>query len=252
MLFSKGALEELVEETHVEDENGNVLGIVKRTRTEDSRWSANYVMIFSCTKMDRTKNFYRTQYSRGLSEQQEESPFEHDPDQIECPEVFERVSTVVRKDYVSERPADPPAFQFKLYIRLQNAIEAWIEARIKYEGYDHGDAEIEKQLHQELEQTYQEYRKLLFQDCQNLEAYGWYMSLSLRYLLLDQRSRLGIKATALPTDNNSAYLRSAIMDVITEASSALISGKLRKDDELWEFVINDLEHNPGMVPGGSI
>lgn len=56
-----------------------------------SRWSLIYERIF-----EWEGRFYKTQYRTGATESQDESPYEYDPDEIECPEVFpvEKVVTV--------------------------------------------------------------------------------------------------------------------------------------------------------------
>mgnify|MGYP001581894545 CR=1 FL=1 len=56
---------------------------------ENSRWSIYYERIF---KYDG--KFYLTNYSVGATEQQDESPYEYEPDEIDCVEV-EPVEKVV-------------------------------------------------------------------------------------------------------------------------------------------------------------
>ena len=65
-------------------------GLIEETITDTSRWSVNYDAIF-----EHEGQFYRTSYSRGATEQQDESPFEFDEDEIECEEV-EQVEKLVK------------------------------------------------------------------------------------------------------------------------------------------------------------
>lgn len=55
-----------------------------------SRWSVQHRRVFK-----RDGKLYETHYSRGATEQQDESPYEHDPEEIECAEVFAREKTIV-------------------------------------------------------------------------------------------------------------------------------------------------------------
>jgi hypothetical protein len=58
------------------------------------RWSLNYEQVFMFDG-----KFYRTIFSKGATEQQEERPYDYEPDEIECDEVepFEMVITRYRK-----------------------------------------------------------------------------------------------------------------------------------------------------------
>ena len=56
---------------------------VKDDIVDTSRWSENHDIIFK----DVDEKYYRTWYSCGLTEMQDESPFEYSPDEIECVEV---------------------------------------------------------------------------------------------------------------------------------------------------------------------
>ena len=55
------------------------------------RWSVDYERVF-----EHEGRFYKTTYSIGATECQDESPYQYAPDEIECPEVspVERVVTV--------------------------------------------------------------------------------------------------------------------------------------------------------------
>lgn len=59
---------------------------------DTSRWSVIKGMIF---KDLSTGLFYQTTYSEGATECQDESPFEYDPDEIECAQV-EQVEKLVK------------------------------------------------------------------------------------------------------------------------------------------------------------
>jgi hypothetical protein len=75
--FDKGVLQELAYEDY--DASYEV---VERELVDTSRWSHIYSMVFTFEG-----KFYRTQYSVGATEQQDESPYEYGPDSIECEEV---------------------------------------------------------------------------------------------------------------------------------------------------------------------
>ena len=78
MKFSKEFLQERVGEGALE---AKIVG--KR------RWSIEYAEIF-----EHEGKFYRTRYNVGATEMQDESPYENDADEIECPEVH-KVSKMV-------------------------------------------------------------------------------------------------------------------------------------------------------------
>ena len=48
------------------------------------RWSVRYARIF-----EHEGKFYKTSYRVGATEQQDESPYEHEADEIECQEVHQ-------------------------------------------------------------------------------------------------------------------------------------------------------------------
>jgi hypothetical protein len=77
MLFEKEFLQEMQGET-VEDK-----------MVEHKRWSIVHVRVFG-----HEGKFYRTRYAVGATESQDESPYENDPDQIECPEVHPVQKTI--------------------------------------------------------------------------------------------------------------------------------------------------------------
>nr|DAI89661.1 MAG TPA: hypothetical protein [Caudoviricetes sp.] len=54
---------------------------IKDTITSTSRWSEHHEIIF-----EFEGKFYKTHYSQGLTEYQDESPWEYD-DEVECIEV---------------------------------------------------------------------------------------------------------------------------------------------------------------------
>jgi hypothetical protein len=55
-----------------------------------SRWSVEYERIFKFED-----KFYRTHYSVGATESQDERPYEYEEDEIECEEVFPHIETVI-------------------------------------------------------------------------------------------------------------------------------------------------------------
>lgn len=57
--------------------------------TGNSRWSISYERVFSYKD-----KFYETHYSVGATEMQDEGPYEYDPDEVECKEVFPKEKTI--------------------------------------------------------------------------------------------------------------------------------------------------------------
>lgn len=66
---------------------------------DSSRWSNHYERIF-----EHEGKFYRTQYSMGATEQQDEHPYEYDEEEIECEEVFPIQVTITK--YLSQGQID--------------------------------------------------------------------------------------------------------------------------------------------------
>ena len=54
------------------------------------RWSVVSMRIF-----EHEGRFYKTVYSEGATESQDERPYEYEGDEIECPEVFPKQHTVI-------------------------------------------------------------------------------------------------------------------------------------------------------------
>ena len=81
MFFNKEDLIDLLMSDELEI-NGKTAKVVLDEQFDTSRWSAHYELVFS---YDGT--FYTTSYSRGLTEHQDETPFQYDDNEIECFEV---------------------------------------------------------------------------------------------------------------------------------------------------------------------
>jgi hypothetical protein len=64
--------------------------VVEDDIIDTSRWSIIYSLVFK-----HDGKFYATSYSVGATEQQDESPFEYSPDEVECKEVFPVEKTVI-------------------------------------------------------------------------------------------------------------------------------------------------------------
>jgi hypothetical protein len=79
--FTKETLQLLVEDEASED-----FTIMYRTIVSKSRWSVRYEMIFHFKG-----SYYRTYYSVGATEYQDESPYEHDDNLVEVEEVIPKV-----------------------------------------------------------------------------------------------------------------------------------------------------------------
>lgn len=86
MKFDKGVLQELAWEDY--DDSYEV---IERELIDTSRWSNIYSMVFKFKG-----KYYRTSYSVGATEQQDEEPYEYGPDSIECDEVEPVEVTVIQ------------------------------------------------------------------------------------------------------------------------------------------------------------
>lgn len=53
------------------------------------RWSVHHERVFK-----HEGKFYKTDYRTGATESQDESPYDYEPDEIECVEVFPREKTI--------------------------------------------------------------------------------------------------------------------------------------------------------------
>lgn len=94
MLFNKEDLSELLWRAKPVI-NDKPVEIVVNEIVDTSRWSIHYTLVFSYDG-----KFYQTQYSRGATESQDESPFEYDADMIECSEVVPVEVTKIEYVYV--------------------------------------------------------------------------------------------------------------------------------------------------------
>lgn len=103
MKFSKAFLQEMTYEDEMELVSGYFNGfviedmVVKNVQKEvvdTSRWSIIYEQVFSVTKNDETK-YYKTSWSEGATENQDESPYEYEEDMIEVSEVFPVEKTII-------------------------------------------------------------------------------------------------------------------------------------------------------------
>ncbi len=64
--------------------NDKVLEEVEDDIVDTSRWSEHHAVVFSYKN-----KYYQSYYSKGLTECQEEDPYEKDGDEIECTEVHQ-------------------------------------------------------------------------------------------------------------------------------------------------------------------
>lgn len=86
MKFNKTDLQDMVYE-----ENEEVLKRIKEETIGSSRWSVSHSVIFQDVK---TGKYYSSSYSVGATEMQDESAYEYAGDEIECPEVIEKLVEV--------------------------------------------------------------------------------------------------------------------------------------------------------------
>ena len=94
MKFKKEDLYNLV----TDDDDVEGMALVGESEIYDtSRWSIIYRAIFSYDG-----KFYETIYSQGATEHQEESPYEYEPDMIDCDEVVPVTKTIVAYEKVKK------------------------------------------------------------------------------------------------------------------------------------------------------
>ena len=79
-------------------EGGSLEGytVINRTLVDSSRWSLRYEQVFSYEG-----KLYRTDYSKGATECQEESPYEYEPELVDCVEVVAMEVTVTQYNAVT-------------------------------------------------------------------------------------------------------------------------------------------------------
>jgi len=90
MQFTKEDLQELVGYGDVPH-----LSIIRDEMTGKNRWSIIHEIIFTFDG-----KLYRTSYKKGATEYQDKSPFEYEPDLIECDEVIRIAKTSY--DYIKK------------------------------------------------------------------------------------------------------------------------------------------------------
>lgn len=73
------------------DYDDEVFDVIHNKIMDATRWSVVYEMVFK-----HQGKFYETSYSRGATEGQDESPYEHEGDMISVSEVAPREFTVIR------------------------------------------------------------------------------------------------------------------------------------------------------------
>ena len=75
--------------------------VIEDSITGTSRWSIHHYRIF-----EHEGKFYETRYSTGATEMQDESPYENEPDEIECAEVRKVEKTVLAWELVPDYKGD--------------------------------------------------------------------------------------------------------------------------------------------------
>lgn len=93
--FVKRRLQEIVGEYDLDGcedyEEGTPAEIISDEITDTSRWSVYHECIFKIGE-----RYFRTDYSRGATEMQDEAPYEYDGDYIEVTEVVPKEVTVIQ------------------------------------------------------------------------------------------------------------------------------------------------------------
>ena len=90
MQFKKQDLQDLIW-----GDGPDYLTVIRNEITSNSRWSIHHELIITFDE-----KLYRTDYSVGATEYQEELPFEYEPDLIECDEVIRIAKTSY--DYIKK------------------------------------------------------------------------------------------------------------------------------------------------------
>lgn len=85
MIFEKEDLRLLAHECHDKD----VFENIENEIVDTDQWESHHCQIFKFGG-----RYYRTNYTMGLTEQQDVQPYENDYDEIECEEVFALEKTV--------------------------------------------------------------------------------------------------------------------------------------------------------------
>lgn len=103
MIFKTEYLQEFIlgneGDGEFEDDNGNKITVISDEHMDSSRWEETRDVVF---KFNET--FYNFCYTKGLTEQQFQAPFEYDGVEIECCEVFPvEVKTII---YMSKQEAE--------------------------------------------------------------------------------------------------------------------------------------------------
>lgn len=80
-----------------EDFDDDNFMVMQNNLEEDGRWVLGYNLVFKYKG-----NFYQTSYNRGANEMQDEQPFEYDPDEIECPQVWPYLRVIT--EYRESKP----------------------------------------------------------------------------------------------------------------------------------------------------
>ena len=86
MKFRKQLLIDLVYDDVDEDTDAE---LIENELDDHGRWSLHYRLVFKYEG-----KFYRVYYSRGATENQDEEPFEYEPVELDCEEVFPQARTI--------------------------------------------------------------------------------------------------------------------------------------------------------------
>ena len=96
MKFNKEDLQSLV---YYDEPEG--FDVITRDMVDTTRWSILYKMVFSYDG-----KFYLTTYSLPATEMQDETPYEYEPDEIECQEVEPVEVTTIKYQPVKKESND--------------------------------------------------------------------------------------------------------------------------------------------------
>ena len=91
MKFKKSVLQQLA----YEDYDPNEFEIISTKICGNDRWSISHEQVFKYKG-----KFYKTHYSVGATEMQDEQPYEYDSDEIELKEVFPVEKTII--DFITK------------------------------------------------------------------------------------------------------------------------------------------------------
>jgi hypothetical protein len=103
MKFKKSVLQLLADGFNVDDD----FEVIQNELAVVLRWSTVHNMIFKYRG-----NFYRTSYRRGLAEMRNERPYEYQPEEVGCEQVWPHTKIVT--EYLPKKPKFKPSINLTM------------------------------------------------------------------------------------------------------------------------------------------